>query len=454
MQVHGGLQRLQRGQPPGQKGPDHAREHVAGSSLGHARVPGGIDPHRPLGGGHDGARPLEREPDAVLDGEGPRALDPVGSWTSATVTPRRRAISPGCGVRRRGPAAPLSVSRWPARAVRASASTTMGAARAPRAREPAPGPRPRARGRGPARPRPWRPPSSSTRAPRRARERAPGDIGERLRHVLEPERRDDGLLRGGNRGRDQPGAASERRPRGEGRGAGLAQRAGHHEEMAVDALVGVHGARCEASAEVGSLQEEGPRSPRDLGGRDTDRHHHDLTGPGGGRMQQERALVAGERRGEGGAHGGAEQRAPVRRQAGGQIEGDHRTLGRPPLQPRDHLRHQAARGALRTGAQEGVHHEVGVRQGAVDRVEVRAPAVSSTRPFQRASALAASPRTSARRPTRNTRTRAPATRSRRATTKPSPPLLPLPQSDHDDAAAHGAGRGRRDARGAGAGAPP
>ncbi|HAM55271.1 MAG TPA: hypothetical protein DCQ64_07635 [Candidatus Rokubacteria bacterium] len=46
--------------------------------------------------------------------------------TATTAHPSMRAISPGCGVRRRGPAAPASVSREPARAVSASASTTMG----------------------------------------------------------------------------------------------------------------------------------------------------------------------------------------------------------------------------------------------------------------------------------------------------------------------------------------
>ncbi len=47
---------------------------------------------------------------------------------------------------------------------------------------------------------------------------------------------------------------------------------------------------------------------------------------------------------------------------------------------------------------------------------------------RRASFDAASPPTSAARPIRNTRTRAPPPASRRATTNPSPPLLPLPHT--------------------------
>ena len=53
--------------------------------------------------------------------------------------------------------------------------------------------------------------------------------------------------------------------------------------------------------------------------------------------------------------------------------------------------------------------------------------ISSTRPRHRLSAWAASPLTSARRPTSSTLTLAPRALRWRATTKPSPPLFPFPQ---------------------------
>src|SRR5713226_8773788 len=58
--------------------------------------------------------------------------------------------------------------------------------------------------------------------------------------------------------------------------------------------------------------------------------------------------------------------------------------------------------------------------------KLSSPLISSTRPRQRRSACAASPVTSARLPRSSTRGRAPLLLRCRATTKPSPPLLPLP----------------------------
>src|SRR5262249_12038062 len=55
-----------------------------------------------------------------------RAVSIRSACPAGTVVPSILAISPGWGVSTRGPAARSSTSRWPASAVRASASTTIG----------------------------------------------------------------------------------------------------------------------------------------------------------------------------------------------------------------------------------------------------------------------------------------------------------------------------------------
>ena len=89
-------------------------------------LPVGLTNTRPSGLATTVPRALERD-----EGAARRPPDAARSRSGRPAPrrspqPSRRAVSPGCGVRSRGAGAPRQSSRWPASAVSASASTTMG----------------------------------------------------------------------------------------------------------------------------------------------------------------------------------------------------------------------------------------------------------------------------------------------------------------------------------------
>ncbi len=131
--------RIPGSQPLGQKAADEAGEHVPGAAAGQGRIARGVEA--------DAAVRVRPPPSGPLSVPGwPRSLAAVSrarsrrrACTSGVVSPTSRAISPGWGVRIRGPATPLRQAASAARLLMPSASMTMGRAGPAPAGAPVPG---------------------------------------------------------------------------------------------------------------------------------------------------------------------------------------------------------------------------------------------------------------------------------------------------------------------------
>ncbi len=113
---------------------------------------------------------------------------------------------------------------------------------------------------------------------REGRHRAGGGLGQRLRHGLHEERRDDGLLRAWRGDGDESGAGACGRTTRERRGSGLSERARDDQEVAVVPLVHVAAAAWQPRPHVGGLQHEHACVAAHFGRRDPDVDHTDVTG--------------------------------------------------------------------------------------------------------------------------------------------------------------------------------
>ena len=78
MEVHRQHSRLKGGDALGQKGPRHARQHVAAAALGHAGVAGGVHGAAAVRGGDHRGGPLQRHHGAGFLGLLPGGAQPVG----------------------------------------------------------------------------------------------------------------------------------------------------------------------------------------------------------------------------------------------------------------------------------------------------------------------------------------------------------------------------------------
>ena len=166
----------------------------------------------------------------------------------------------------------------------------------------------------------------------------------------------------------RPDPAPERRAGRERRRAGLAERSGDDEEMAVVALVGVGGPPREMRARVAFLEEERRDAARDLVGRDAEVDHDHAPGARRARMQQQAPLVAGEGGGQAGPDRRSEERARIRAETGRQVERDDRPLGG--IDQLDGAGHEPAGGAGEAGAEERIDHHVSAPEVAGKSVEV------------------------------------------------------------------------------------
>ena len=189
----------------------------------------------------------------------------------------------------------------------------------------------------------------------------------------------------GRRDRAQADPAPERGAGRERRRAGLAERSGDDEEMAVAALVGVGRPPREMRARVAFLEEERRDAARDLVGRDAEVDHGHAPGACRARIQEQAPLVAGEGGGQVGADRRPEERARVRAETGRQVERDDRPPGG--IDQLDGAGHEPAGGAGEPGAEERIDHHVSAPEVArrAGRGRPRAP-ISSTRPAEPAEA--------------------------------------------------------------------
>ena len=108
--------------------------------------------------------------------------------------------------------------------------------------------------------------------------------------------------------------------------------------------------------------------------------------------------------------------------AAGHVAGNHHRAATARLVDR---RDRARRGLAGRTCEAGAEDRVDDRRGAVERTGLELPGGA---PGRRAQLVAASPWSSSGDPSRMTSTSHPRWRSSRATTNPSPPLLPLPQT--------------------------
>ena len=191
-------------------------------------------------------------------------------------------------------------------------------------------------------------------------DRARGRLGQRLGHRLQHQARDDRLLAERRRDRDQP-ASGAHRGRGAQRGrAGLAERPGHQQEVAVGPLVGAARTRRKMAPDVARLEEKRRDPACDLDVGHADRNHPHASGQRRPRAGDQAALEPGERQGQHRLDGGCLMPSIVRRDARGDIERDDRP--RASVDERDRPRDVPFRRAAGAGAQERVDHDVGPRE--------------------------------------------------------------------------------------------
>ncbi len=198
-----------------------------------------------------------------------------------------------------------------------------------------------------------------------------GRLGNRLGHGLHAEAGHDRLLGCGRGHGAEPHPASERGAPRQRRRSRLSDRPGDDEQVTVGALVSFHRPRRKELADVGLVYQEGADAASHLDVRDADGNDHDAPRVLRRRLEQERALQAGEGDGERGAHGVTEQGAAVGAEPGREIEGDHGNAaarGRA-VDLLDDLGGQAARRAGQSRAEQGVHHEIRLGQGSGHRGE-------------------------------------------------------------------------------------
>ena len=405
-------------------------------------LPAALTAARPPGLGDERALALEDDDRARRAGEGGGRLGPRAPAPPAVGRPTSRAISPGCGVRMVGAVAAERVERARAAAGagrerveavrvhdqrhRARAHEAPAPARACAASWPSPGPSTTA-SRSPAS-------ASSALAGRPRRARRPPVAGSGSVIASGARRGHDRQAGLGRRDRHEPRARAQGAAGGQHRRARLADRAGHDEHVAEVALVGAARARRgnAAAASSSSSRKSDGAGRGQARCRDADVGDHQLARRGR-TPAAARAPRFERREGDGDASrcaAGQSHGAAVRRHARGQV---HRDDGHARLEPRAAGRRSpSAARPVGADAQAGAEHGVDDEVGLVDAR--RGPASSRPRPSTAsdtaaralagaAGARRASPGTASRRAEEERLARAP---SRRATTKPSPPLLPRP----------------------------
>ena len=253
-----------------------------------------------------------------------------------------------------------------------------------------------------------------------SRARQPGRPGHGLGH-------DGGELRRVGRQRawragdaDQPRTDAQRRDGREPCGAGGGDGAAHDHRMAEMVFVALRGARWE---ELAPQCRAVDAQPRVVG-----RHHRigdaDVREPGRAAMQppgqqEVPGLQAAEGDGEPGAGRGTEDRAGGAVDAGRHVDGHHGPIGRG--QRLDHAQGDALQRPRQAGAEQRVDDQLGAVQAR------RRQALDRARP-SRGGPGGVARRAPLWRTRVATRTGQPARCRWRATTQPSPPLLPGPHS--------------------------